>query len=237
MDVIDAIIDSALSDGRTLLSEVESKSLLEQVGIPVVRTELAKSKGEAIEIARRLGMPVVLKIVSEDIPHKIDVGGVKIDIKHVRQVGLAYDSIMSSTKSAVPNARIQGVSVQKMAERGVEIIIGATKDPQFGHVIMFGLGGVLVELLRDVSIRLVPLHQRDAKSMISEIKSFPLLQGYREYPGCDIESLELALMNLSRFLEEKPIIKELDLNPIISYPKGILAVDARVILEERSLEF
>ena len=232
MDVIDSIIDSALSDGRTLLSEVESKSLLEQVGIPVVRTELAKSKGEAIGIARRLGMPVVLKIVSEDIPHKSDVGGVKIDIKNVRQVGLAYDSIMSSTKSAVPNARIQGVSVQKMAERGVEIIIGATKDPQFGHVIMFGLGGVLVELLRDVSIRLVPLHQRDAKSMISEIKSFPLLQGYREYPGCDIESLELALMNLSRFLEERPMIKELDLNPIISYPKGILAVDARVILEE-----
>ena len=233
MSVVDSIIDRALLDGRTLLSEVESKLLLGQAGIPVVETELAESKVEAIQIAKRIGMPVVLKIVSNDVSHKSDIGGVKVDLKNVRQVGIAYDSIMLSTKSALPDANIQGVSVQKMAQRGVEIIIGATKDPQFGHVIMFGLGGVLVELLRDVSIRLVPLGERDAKSMIREIKSFPLLQGYREYPSCDLDSLELALMNLSRFLEERPVIKELDLNPIISYPNGILAVDARVILEAR----
>jgi acetyl-CoA synthetase (ADP-forming) len=126
------------------------------------------------------------------------------------------------------------MSVQKMAEPGVEVIIGATKDPQFGHVIMFGLGGVLVELLKDVSMRLVPLTAKDARVMVREIKSLPLLQGYRQYPPCDLDRLEEAILNLSQFLEEHPDIKELDLNPVLCYPHGLVAVDARVVLDEPS---
>ena len=226
------ILQRARLDGRGLLTEVESKELIQETGIPVVETHLARSKNQAMCISRELGLPVVLKIVSPDEIHKSDVGGVKTDLKSLNQVSIAYDSILSSTRAAVPSASIQGVSVQKMAEPGVEVIIGATKDPQFGHVIMFGLGGVLVEILRDVSLRLVPLTATDARLMIREIKSLPLLQGFRQHPPCDLDMLEEAILNLSQFLEKHPEIKELDLNPILCYPKGLVAVDARVVLED-----
>lgn len=228
------VLQKARLNGRTLLTEVESKELIQESGIPVVETRLARSKAEAVRIAQEMGLPVVLKIVSPDVVHKSDVGGVKTGLGSLSQVRAAYDSVLSSTRTAVPSASILGVSVQRMAQPGVEVIIGATKDPQFGHVIMFGLGGVLVEVLRDVSLRLVPLTARDARLMIREIKSLPLLQGYRQYPPCDLESLEEAILNLSHFLEKHPEVKELDLNPIISYPQGLVAVDARVVLEEPS---
>ncbi|MQF48814.1 acetyl-CoA synthetase [SAR202 cluster bacterium AC-647-N09_OGT_505m] len=226
------VLQKARQDGRALLTEVESKELIQGTGIPIVETRLARSKSQAVSISRELGLPVVLKIVSPDVVHKSDVGGVKIGLSSLGQVRTAYDDILSSTRAAVPSASIQGVSVQKMADPGVEVIIGATKDPQFGHVIMFGLGGVLVELLRDVSLRLVPLTARDARLMIREIRSLPMLQGFRQYPPCDLEKLEEAILNLSHFLEKHPEIKELDLNPILCYPKGLVAVDARVVLEE-----
>ena len=228
------VLQKARLDGRTLLTEVESKELIQESGIPVVETRLARSKAEAVRMSQEMGLPVVLKIVSPDVVHKSDVGGVKVGLESVSQVRTAYDSILSSTRTAVPSASILGVSVQRMAEPGVEVIIGATKDPQFGHVILFGLGGILVELLKDVSMRLVPLTARDARVMIREIKSLPLLQGYRQYPPCDLDSLEEAILNLSRFLENHPEIKELDLNPVLCYPKGLVAVDARVVLEEPS---
>lgn len=226
------ILQRARLDGRSLLTEVESKELIQETGIPVVETHLARNKSQAMRISGELGLPVVLKIVSPDVIHKSDVGGVKTDLKSLNQVSIAYDSILSSTIAAVPSASIRGVSVQKMAEPGIEVIIGATKDPQFGHVIMFGLGGVLVEILRDVSLRLVPLTSADARSMVREIKSLPLLQGFRQYPPCDLDMLEEAIMNLSQFLEKHPEIKEMDLNPILCYPKGLVAVDARVVLED-----
>ncbi|MDA0989051.1 MAG: acetate--CoA ligase family protein [Chloroflexi bacterium] len=228
------VLQKARLDGRTLLNEVESKELIRESGIPVVETRLARSKAEAVRIAQAMGLPAVLKIDSPDVVHKSDVGGVKVGLESAAQVRAAYDSILSSTRATVPSASILGVSVQKMAEPGIEVILGATKDPQFGHVIMFGLGGVLVEILRDVSMRLVPLTARDARVMIREIKSLPLLQGYRQYPACDLGSLEEAVLNLSQFLEKHPDIKELDLNPVLCYPKGLVAVDARVVLEELS---
>ena len=224
----------ARREGRTLLSEVESKQLLGEAGIPVVPTRLARSRAEAVRVAQEIGLPAVLKVVSPDVTHKSDVGGVKIGLETTGQVRAAYDSIMASTHAAVPSASIEGVSVQGMADPGVEVIVGATRDPQFGHVVMFGLGGVLVEMLRDVSMRLVPLEPRDARSMIREIKGLPLLQGYRQYPPCDLDSLEEAILGLSRFLEEHPEVRELDLNPVLCYPEGLLAVDARVVLEEPS---
>jgi acyl-CoA synthetase (NDP forming) len=228
------IVEAARRAGRTLLSEVESKQLLEEAGIPVVTTRLATSREEAVRIAQEIGLPAVLKVISPDVTHKSDVGGVKVGLETADQVSSAYDSIMSSTRAAAPTASIEGVSVQSMAEPGVEVIVGATRDPQFGHVVMFGLGGVLVEMLRDVSMRLVPVEQRDARAMIREIKGLPLLQGYRQYPPCDLDSLEEVILGLSRFLEEHPEVRELDLNPVLCYPKGLVAVDARVVLEEPS---
>ena len=225
------IVEMALLQGRTILTEVESKEVVKECGINVIETQLAASRTEAVQVASAMGFPVVLKIVSPEIVHKSDQGGVKINLSTVEQVASAYDSIITSAKTNVPNATILGVAVQKMAEPGIEVIIGSTKDSQFGHVVMFGLGGVMVEILRDVSLRLVPLTAKDAFEMVREIKSLPILQGYRQFPPSDIESIEDTILKLSGFLEIHPEIKELDLNPVICYPDGLVAVDARVILE------
>lgn len=226
------IIEKARKEGRTLLTEIEAKELLKGAGISVVETKLATSKEEAIAISQKFGFPVVLKIASADVVHKSDAGGVKLGLKTATQVGKAHDDIMKSIKKAFPDAKIEGVSVQKMAKPGVEVIIGMSKDAQFGPVLMFGLGGVLVEILKDVSFRIVPLLKRDAKEMIRDIKGFPLLQGYRGSDPVDIENLENMLLKVSEFVEKTPEVKELDLNPIFAYKDGAVAVDARVILEK-----
>jgi acyl-CoA synthetase (NDP forming) len=228
----DSIIESARKEGKTMLTEIEAKQLLKNAGINVVDTRLAKSKTEAVAIAKEIGLPVVMKIASADVVHKSDAGGVKLGLKTAAQVGKAYDDIMKSIKAAFPNAKIEGVSVQSMARTGVEVIIGMSKDAQFGPVLMFGLGGVLVEILKDVSFRIVPLVKRDAKEMIREIKGFPLLQGYRGSEPVDVENLESMLLKVSEFIEKTPEIKELDLNPVFAYKDGAVAVDARVILEK-----
>lgn len=228
----DSIIESARKEGKTMLTEIEAKQLLKNAGINVVDTRLAKSKTEAVAIAKEIGLPVVMKIASADVVHKSDAGGVKLGLKTAAQVGKAYDDIMKSIKAAFPNAKIEGVSVQSMARIGVEVIIGMSKDAQFGPVLMFGLGGVLVEILKDVSFRIVPLVKRDAKEMIREIKGFPLLQGYRGSEPVDVENLENMLLKISEFIEKTPEIKELDLNPVFAYKDGAVAVDARVILEK-----
>jgi acyl-CoA synthetase (NDP forming) len=225
------IVDTARRDGRTLLTEIEAKELLKQAGVSVVETKLAKSKDEAIALSRELGFPVVLKIASPDVVHKSDAGGVKLGLRTSQQVGKAYDDIMKSIKAQFPQAKIQGVSVQKMAREGTEVIIGMSKDAQFGPVIMFGLGGVLVEILKDVSFRIVPLAKRDAREMIREIKGYPLLEGYRGREPVDVANLEDLILKVSNFVEQHPEIKELDLNPIFAYKDGAVAVDARVILE------
>jgi acyl-CoA synthetase (NDP forming) len=197
-----------------------------------VETKLATSKEQAVAISQKLGFPVALKIASTDVIHKSDAGGVKLGLKTAAQVGKAYDDIMKSIKKSFPDAKIEGVSVQKMAKPGVEVIIGMSKDAQFGPVLMFGLGGIFVEILKDVSFRIVPLMKRDAKEMIREIKGFPLLQGYRGSEPVDLENLENILLKVSEFVEKTPEVKELDLNPIFAYKNGAVAVDARVILEK-----
>lgn len=226
------IIGKARNEGRSLLTEIESKELLKQAGMSVTDTNLATSREEAISISRQLGFPVVLKIVSPDIVHKSDAGGVKLGLRTSKQVGKAYDDIVRSVSQGYPQAMIQGVSVQKMARPGVEVIIGMSKDAQFGPVLMFGLGGILVEILKDVSFRIVPLTKRNAKEMIREIKGYPLLEGYRGQEPVDVSNLEELLLKVSNFVEQNPEVKELDLNPIFAYSDGAVAVDARVILEE-----
>jgi acyl-CoA synthetase (NDP forming) len=226
------IIDEARSEGRTVLTEVEAKQVIKQAGISVVDTKLATSKEEAISISRKFGFPVVLKIASPDIVHKTDVGGVKLGLETAKQVGKAYEDILQAVRQKHPQARIQGVAVQKMARPGVEVIIGMSKDDQFGPVIMFGLGGIMVEVLKDVSFGIVPLAKRDAAEMIREIKGYPLLEGYRGQEAVDVSHLEELLLKVSDFVEQNPEISELDLNPIFAYSDGAVAVDARVVLEK-----
>jgi len=226
------IVDKARSEGRVVLTEVESKEFLKSAGIDVVDTRLATSKEEAISISQQLGFPVVLKIASPDIVHKSDDGGVKLGLETANQVGEAYDQILGAIRQKHPKARVQGVAVQKMARPGVEVIIGMSKDAQFGPVLMFGLGGILVEVLKDVSFRIVPLSRRDAAEMLREIKGYPLLEGYRGQEAVDISHLEELLIKVSDFVEKNPEIRELDLNPVFAYSDGAIAVDARVILEE-----
>ncbi len=225
------ILDTVKKEGRKLLTEIESKQLLSQIGIKTVETLLAASREEAITLAQQLGFPVGLKIASPDVVHKTDAGGVKLGLTNSKAVGQAYDDIMTAINEHFPQARILGVSVQQMARPGIEVIMGMSRDPQFGPVIMFGLGGVMVEILKDVSLRLVPLSRRDAREMIQEIKGYPLLCGYRGAEPVDIENLEEWLLRLSGFIAENPEIKELDLNPIFAYRDGALAVDARVVIE------
>jgi acetyl-CoA synthetase (ADP-forming) len=216
---------------QNLLTEVESKELLKKAGIPVVEAKLARSKKEAISISKEMGFPVVLKISSPDVVHKSDSGGVKLGLANTTQVGKAYSEIISSVKQAYPEAQIEGVSVQSMAPLGVEVIVGMSKDPQFGPVLMFGLGGVFVEVLKDVSFRIVPVTERDAREMIKEIKGYPILEGYRGQKPASIPALENLIIKVSQFVEKNPQIKELDLNPIFAYPDRAVAVDARIILE------
>ena len=226
------VAEKAKSEGRSLLTEIEAKELLKQAGVNVIDTKLAASSEEAISISRQFGFPVVLKIASSDIVHTSDAGGVKLGLKTSKQVGKAYDDILAAISQKHPQAMIQGVSVQKMARPGVEVIIGMSRDAQFGPVLMFGLGGIMVEILKDVSFRIVPLTRRDAREMIREIKGYPLLEGYRGQEPVDVSNLEELLLKVSGFVEQNPKVKELDLNPIFAYNDGAVAVDARVILEE-----
>ena len=228
------ILNKVRSEGRAVLTEVESKELLREAGIRVTDTKLATSREEAISISRQFGFPVVLKVASPDIVHKSDAGGVKLALRTSKQVGKAYDDILRAVSQNHPQAVVQGVSVQKMARPGVEVIIGMSKDAQFGPVLMFGLGGILVEVLKDVSFRIVPLTKRDAGEMIREIKGYPLLEGYRGQEPVDVSNLEELLVKVSGFVEQNPEVKELDLNPIFAYSDGAVAVDARVILDEPS---
>jgi acyl-CoA synthetase (NDP forming) len=228
------IFSTALKEDRTVLTEIESKHLLKEIGIPTTEIKLAVSEKEAIDISQKIGFPVVLKIASPDISHKSDAGGVKVGLKNKDDVSRAYKEIMISVKQKFPEAKIEGVSIQNMARPGTEVIIGMTKDAQFGPVLMFGLGGVWVEVLKDVAFRIVPLTRRDASDMIKEIKGARLLEGYRGSEPANIATLEDILLKVSDFVEKTTEIKEMDLNPIFAYKDGAIAVDARVVLESKS---
>jgi acyl-CoA synthetase (NDP forming) len=228
------IIEEAVKQNRTVLSEVESKQLIAEAGLPTIESKLACTKTQAIALSKEVGFPVVLKIVSPQVIHKSDAGGVKLGLANATQVGIAYSQIIAATNRTNPSAVIHGVAVQSMARPGVEVIMGMSKDPQFGPVLMFGLGGVFVEVLKDVAFRIVPLTRRDARQMIREIKGYPVLEGYRGNEAANIPVLEEMLLALSNFVEKTPEIKELDLNPIFAHSDGAAAVDARVILESEA---
>jgi acyl-CoA synthetase (NDP forming) len=227
-----SIFDQVKKEGRFILTEFESKKILKQAGISVVETKLAKTQKEAVSLSRKMGFPVALKIASPDVIHKSDSGGVKLSLNNVTEVKKAYDEILKKVKKQYPRAVIHGVSVQKMARPGTEVIIGISKDPQFGPVIMFGLGGIFVELLKDVSFRVIPVERKDAQEMINEIKGYPILKGYRGKDPADISALVEIILKISKLIEENPQIKELELNPIFAYRDKAIAIDARIILEK-----
>jgi acetyl-CoA synthetase (ADP-forming) len=227
----DKIISQARREGRKALLEPEAKTICTEYDISVTEFDLAKNEDEAVTAAETIGFPVVLKIVSEDIIHKSDAGGVKVNLKTKEEVKEAYNQILENAKQYKPDAKIAGVLVQEMAPQSTEVIIGSVKDPQFGPTIMFGLGGIFVELLKDVTFRIAPITERDAREMISGVKAYPLLNGYRNTPRADIEAIVQLLLAVSELITEHPEIKELDLNPIMAYEKGAKTVDARIILE------
>ena len=224
------ILSQAREEKRTVLTEIEAKQILEEAGISCTTTVLAETKEKAVSISEEMGYPVVLKVSSVDITHKSDSGGVKVNLNNRGEVEQAYDEIMKSCRAYAPDAHIEGVSVQIMAKMGTEIIMGMVKDPSFGPVVMFGLGGVLVEVLKDVSLRIVPIEKEDAEEMTSEIKGKKLLEGYRGQDPADIPCLQDMLLKLSDFVNKTPDIEEIDMNPVFAYKDGAVVVDARIIL-------
>ncbi len=229
---VSEIISKARAEKRIILTEIEAKQILEEAGINCTSTKLAVSKDQAVALSEETGYPVVLKISSVDITHKSDMGGVKVNLNSREAVETAFDDIMSAANTKHPDANVEGVSVQRMAKAGLEVIMGMTRDPSFGPVLMFGLGGVFVEVLKDVAFRIVPLEKIDASEMVDEIKGKKLLEGYRGQPPVDVPFLEQMLLNLSAFVEKTDGIAEIDMNPVFAYEDGAVVVDARMILEE-----
>jgi len=223
------IIQKAKKEKRSLL-ETEAKELLKEYGIPVPDFKLIKSEEEISGLAKEMNFPIAMKIVSSDIIHKTDAGGVKLNIKDEMEARLAYQEIISKAKKYNKNAKISGAIVDSMIPEGTEIIIGMMKDPHFGPVIMFGLGGIFVEVLKDISFRILPIEARDAEEMISEIKGYKILKGIRGEAPKDIQAIKDLLLKISQLTLENPEISEIDLNPVFLFGKGLQVVDARMIL-------
>jgi acyl-CoA synthetase (NDP forming) len=222
-------IAKARSEQRHLL-EPEAEELFADHGLAVPAFRLAANEADAVAAARRFGFPVVLKVVSRDILHKSDAGGVKVGLADEGAVSAAYREMMASVAGNVAGARIEGVLVAASAPAGLECIVGMTRDPQFGPALMFGVGGVFVELLKDVSFRVLPITRADAEEMVREIRLSPLLAGFRGSGPRDVAAVVDFLVKTAELVERNPEIREIDVNPLRVYEHGVLALDVRVIL-------
>jgi acetyltransferase len=222
-----------IPSGRDVLNEVEAKDLLRSAGIALVPTTLATTEAAALEAARGYGYPVVAKVVSPQVVHKSDQGGVRLGLASPDAVGQAYRDLRAVV-DRIPGGVFEGIAVQPMAAPGVELVIGAQRDPQFGPVVLVGLGGVFVEVLRDVALRVAPLSVAEAESMLDELRGRALLEGARGGRGVDRTALVATLRRLAELMIHEPLIASVDLNPVLGYPDGVLAVDARVQLEQQA---
>lgn len=238
MKLAKKIFKTALKEGRTFVLEDEAKEIMKAYGIPIPAYASATSADEAMAKSKEIGYPVVLKILSKDVMHKSDAGGVKLNLKTDDEVRAAFNEILENAKKygqeqghEVDLSR--GVFITDFAEMGTEVIVGVTKDPQFGHAIMFGLGGIFVEVLKDVTFRLIPLTEIDAREMVREIKAAKILDGVRGEEPRDVDALIEIIMKVSKMVEENPEINELDCNPVFLYDKGkgALVVDARILIQ------
>ncbi|NWF98773.1 MAG: acetate--CoA ligase family protein [Nitrospirae bacterium] len=228
-DKAQGIFNNAKKENRDRLTELEVHDVLNAYGFTMPRSLFARTSEEAVAAAKGIGYPVVMKIISPQIIHKSDIGGVKVNLKNKKEVENAFFEITTKIKNIMPHAHIYGVLIQEMVSAGKEVIMGITKDPQFGHMIMFGLGGIYVEVLKDVSFRIVPLSQEDAYEMIRETKTFPLLRGVRGEAEADIEAIEKSILILSQMAIDFPQIIEADINPLLVRKRGqgVVAIDAR----------
>ena len=223
------VLKEKIDTGQNVLTEFESKDLLKEIGIPIPAQNLTKTKDETLAAAEKIGFPVVLKLMAEDVVHKSDTGAVKLNIKNKEEAEKAFDELMK-----IESQSEKKISVQKMADEPItELIIGMTTDAQFGPALMFGIGGILVELLEDVSFRIAPVTEYDCNEMIREIKGFPILDGYRGKPKADIDAIVDALLKISDLVVKNEEIYEMDLNPVFIYEKGLTCVDARIILKKK----
>jgi acyl-CoA synthetase (NDP forming) len=233
------IFKTALEEGRTFVLEHEAKNIMKAYGIPMPPYGTATTADEAVTVSKSIGFPVVLKILSKDILHKSDAGGVKINLKTEEEVRKAFTEIMDNAKKYGKDKSIdvdlsRGVFVSDFADMGTEMIVGVTKDPQFGHALMVGLGGIFVEVLKDVSFRLIPFTEMDAREMLKELKAYKILEGIRGEEPRDVDALVKIMLAVSKMIEENPEIIELDCNPTFVYQtgKGALVVDARILINE-----
>jgi acyl-CoA synthetase (NDP forming) len=228
---VNKIFEKAKAEGRNFLLEYEAKTVCKEYGIPITELKIAKTAEEAAKFSEEIGYPTVLKIISPDVIHKFDVGGVILNVNSCEDAKNAYNKIVENVKKHKPDAKIDGILVQEMAPSATEVIVGAIKDAQFGPTLMFGLGGTFVEIMKDVSFRIAPIKEDDARQMISEVKAYPILLGYRGQAPRDLDAIVKIILDTSRLVMEHQNIKELDLNPVIVYEKGAKTVDARIILE------
>lgn len=212
------------------LGDKEAQKLLKRWKIPCAEQFLTKNPEQAVRFAKRIGYPVVLKVESPDVIHKTETGGVETNIRDEEDVRRAFKGITRNVKRKVPKARIKGILIQKMFD-GREVIVGSKTDPQFGPVIMFGLGGIFVESLKDVTFRVIPIKRSDAKEMIKEIRGYKILQGVRGLKPVNFMALEKCLLAVSEMVWRSKKIKELDINPLFANEKGVIAVDVRIIVE------
>lgn len=228
---VQRILNEVRADGRVTLGEAEARGVIAAYGIALPESRLARTSEEAIEIAEDIGFPVALKVASPDILHKSDVGGIRLNLRNADDVRDAFDPIMYRSRKHLPNAEIWGTLVQEMIDPGREVIVGMSRDPQFGPLILFGLGGIYVEVLKDVAFRLAPVTEREAGEMINEIRSAPLLRGVRGEKRSDLEAIVDIIQRVSQLVMEFPEIVELDINPVMVHDKGAIALDARLSIK------
>jgi acyl-CoA synthetase (NDP forming) len=225
------IIDKVKGEGRTSLTAPEGKLVCDAYGIPVPQEGVAKSAGEAVRLATEMGFPVVLKIVSPEILHKTEAGGVLVGVKNAADVEQGYASIMANAKKYNGKANLVGVQVQQMLQGGQEVIVGAVTDPSFGKLVAFGLGGILVEVMKDATFRLAPTSHEDALGMLDSIAAADVLKGVRGAAAVNREAIALIIERVSELVADFPEISELDLNPVFATPQGAIAADVRVVID------
>ena len=234
VQAIDKIIDNALSEGRTFLLTHEAHAVMRASNVTVPKTKIAKNLSEVVSAAKDMGYPLVMKIVSKDILHKSDAGGVALNLLNLEEVIDAYEAILHSCKSHYPNAVIEGVELAEMVEKSTETIIGARFDRIFGPVIMFGLGGIYVEVMKDVAFRSFPLSEREVREMIKETKAYPLLLGVRGEDKKDIDGVVDVIIKLGTIIRQCSRITDIEINPLVVYEqeRGVKAVDVRILLSK-----
>lgn len=231
MNRIESIFEDVRNHKRTVLNYEESRRVMELAGIPLNKMKVAKDLEESIQRANEVGYPIVLKVISEDVIHKSDSGGVEVGIKSDNELSKFYHEMMENVLSFYPDAKIEGVSVEEMVG-GVELLIGTNTDAQFGKMIALGIGGIFVEVYKDVSFRLIPVSSKDVKDMIDEIKGKAMFDGFRGLPKVNLDELTSLILTISKLIEDYPIIFEMDLNPVVATENGLRAIDARIILEQ-----